>query len=139
MVGKVLDLKDIIIEDQLGTRIAEHWHTWNNSRQNWLNEKKEVREYVYATDTRRTTNGALPWKNTTHIPKLCQIRDNLYANYLASMFPKRKWMVWEGETEDDQDKEEVISNYMQWVVSHGWFKEEVGKGRCRGTGSARSC
>lgn len=141
MVGKVLDLKDIIIEDQLGTRIAEYWHTWNNSRQNWLNEKKEVREYVYATDTRRTTNGALPWKNTTHIPKLCQIRDNLYANYLASMFPKRKWMVWEGETEDDQDKEEVISNYMQWVVSHGWFKEEVGKlvldyidyGTCIGT------
>jgi hypothetical protein len=28
-------------------------------------------------------------------PKLCQIRDNLYSNYTATLFPKRKWLVWD--------------------------------------------
>jgi len=127
MVGKTLDLKDVLIEDQLGCRIAQNWHEWDMKRQEWIRERKEIREYVYATDTSKTSNSSLPWKNTTHIPKLCQIRDNLYANYMASMFPKQKWMEWKGDTEKDQEKSEVILNYMQWVVDQRWFKEVMAK------------
>jgi hypothetical protein len=127
VAGETLELKDLIIEDALGCRISQYWHSWNNSRQNRVSEWKEIRNYIYATDTSHTTNSSLPWKNTTHIPKVCQIRDNLYANYMASMFPKRKWMIWEGASEEDQEKQDTISNYMQWVVSHRSFKEEMGK------------
>lgn len=127
MAGKTLDLKDVLIEDQLGCRIAQNWHEWDMKRQEWIKERKEIREYVYATDTSKTSNSELPWKNTTHIPKLCQIRDNLYANYMASMFPKQKWMEWKGDTEKDQEKSEVILNYMQWVVDQKWFKEVMAK------------
>lgn len=127
MAGKTLELKDLIIEDNLGCRISQYWHSWDSSRQTRITEWKEIRNYVYATDTSHTTNSILPWKNTTHIPKICQIRDNLFANYMASMFPKRKWMIWEGGTEEDQAKEETIHNYMQWVVSQRWFKEEMAK------------
>ncbi len=116
MAGKTLDLKDVLIEDQLGCRIAQNWHEWDMKRQEWIRQRKEIREYVYATDTTKTANSSLPWKNTTHIPKLCQIRDNLYANYMASMFPKQKWMEWKGDPEKDQEKSETILNYMQWVV-----------------------
>jgi hypothetical protein len=127
MTGTVLEIDNLVVEDNLGCRIAQFWHTWDMSRQTRISEWKEIRNYVYATDTSRTTNSSLPWKNTTHIPKLCQIRDNLYANYMASMFPKRKWLVWEGDDEENQDKQEVITNYMQWVVDQRWFKEEMGK------------
>lgn len=127
MAGDTLELKDLIVEDALGCRISQYWHSWNASRQTRVNEWKEIRNYVYATDTSKTTNSVLPWKNTTHIPKVCQIRDNLFANYMASMFPKRKWMIWEGDSEEDQEKSETISNYMQWVVSHRSFKEEMSK------------
>lgn len=127
MTGTVLEIDDLVVQDNLGCRIAQFWHEWDTSRQNWIKEKKEIRNYIYATDTSRTTNSTLPWKNTTHIPKICQIRDNLFANYMATMFPKRKWMIWEGDTEEDQGKAQVITNYMQWVVDQRWFKEEMSK------------
>ena len=127
MAGKILQISDLVAEDNLGCQIARNWHAWDISRQTRVQEWKEIRNYVYATDTTRTSNSALPWKNTTHIPKVCQIRDNLFANYMASMFPKRKWLMWEGDNKEDDKKKEVITNYMNWVVSQRWFKEEMGK------------
>ena len=84
------------------------------ARQAWVAEKTELRRYIYATDTRHTSAGKLPWSNSTTIPKLTQIRDNLFANYMASMFPKRKWLNWEGATENDESKQKVkaIKDYM---------------------------
>lgn len=129
MAGDVLNLKDILIEDNLGCAIANHWQEWNMARQPKIRDWDEVRRYIYATDTSKTTNSTLPWKNKTTIPKLCQIRDNLYANYMASMFPKRKWLVWEGydETSEAKSKREAIQNYMSWVIDYKEFKTEVSK------------
>lgn len=129
MAGKVLDLEDMIAKDQLGCRIAQQWHSWNIGRSVKVEAWNEVRKYVYATDTTVTTNSKLPWKNKTTIPKLCQIRDNLYANYMASMFPKRNWLVWEASDKksNDKDKVDAIQNYMKWVVTQDRFKKEVSK------------
>lgn len=129
MAGKVLDLKEIIAEDQLACRIANYWQEWNTLRNEWLVKKEEVRKYVYATSTEETTNSALPWKNKTTIPKLCQIRDNLYANYMASSFPKRKWLLWEGDerTSATLEKKEAIEAYMSWVLDYPVFKKEIAK------------
>lgn len=143
MAGKTLDLDDLISKDQLGCSIANMWTEWNNGRQNWVAEKKELRRYLYATSTKSTSNSKLPWSNSTTLPKLTQIRDNLYANYIATMFPKRRWLNWEGITKNDESKAktQAIKDYMMWAVSQPQFKEEVRKlvldyidmGNCFGT------
>lgn len=143
MAGKVLNLEDLISKDQLGCSIANMWTTWNNGRQFKIAEWMELRRYLYATDTKSTTNSKLPWSNSTTLPKLTQIRDNLYANYIATMFPKRRWLKWEGASEGDEDqtKVEAIKDYMLWAVNQSEFKEEVRKlvldyidmGNCFGT------
>lgn len=143
MAGKTLDFNELLVPDQMGTQIAAFWHSWDNARAKWKSEKKEIREYVFATDTTHTSNNTLPWSNKTHLPKICQIRDNLFANYMASVFPKRKWLKWEGETKDDeaQKKKEAIRDYMTWAISQKHFKDTVSKlildyidyGNCFGT------
>jgi len=129
MAGKVLQLDDLITKDQLACRISNYWHEWNVLRQTKLNDWAEIRKYVYATDTTQTTNSKLPWKNKTTIPKLCQIRDNLYANYMATMFPKRRNVLWEGATGNDEDKVKstAIRDYINWCIDQPWFKDEVSK------------
>lgn len=129
MTGKVLEIQDIITPDQLGTFIANRWTTWNMDRREWLDRTEEVRQYVFATDTTKTTNSKLPWKNKTTLPKVCQIRDNLYSNYLASLFPKRKWLRWQPENEADAeiDKKEAIESYVSWTLDNKIFKQEIAK------------
>src|SRR5688572_19146168 len=101
----------------MATRIAEDWITKDNARQTWKTDKEEIRRYIYATDTSHTSNASLPWKNKTTIPKLCQIRDNLYSNYSATMFPKRKSVIWEANEKDadSKRKRDAIANYMIWA------------------------
>lgn len=129
MTGKVLELRAILSPDDLATRITEKWIEWDNLRSTWKYDKEEIRRYVYATDTTMTTNSQLPWKNKTTIPKLCQIRDNLYSNYTATLFPKRKWLIWEANEKDDNEvaKRDAIVNYMSWVISQPSFKHEMDK------------
>jgi hypothetical protein len=129
MAGRTLDLDSLVNPDQLGSEIARNWITWDTARQTRIKDWEEVRQYVFATDTRKTSNASLPWKNSTTIPKLCQIRDNLYANYSAAMFPKRHWLTWEGsdESSNGKSKREAIENYMSWVIDQDRFKKEVDK------------
>jgi hypothetical protein len=129
MTGKVLALENVISPDLLATRITERFITWDGMRQVAKNDWEEVRRYVYATDTSQTSNSNLPWKNKTTIPKLCQIRDNLFANYIATLFPKRKWLVWEANDKDSNDvaKRDAIVNYMSWSIEQPEFKSEMEK------------
>ena len=141
MVGRTLDLTNLLSEDTLGVKIAQNFIQWDMFRQEKLKQWKELAQYVYATDTRKTSNSTLPWKNTTTLPKLCQIRDNLYANYMASLFPRRKWLIWEGGDEESLDKKQAIVDYMSYVIDQDQFKKEVAKlvldyidnGNCFGT------
>lgn len=126
---RVLQLNDILFPDQLGCEIANKFQEWDDYRANKKQEWRELYKYIYATDTRTTSNSTLPWKNTTTTPKLTQIRDNLYANYMASMFPKRKWLNWEGATQTDQNREktQAIKAYMGYVIEHPGFKDTVSR------------
>jgi Bacteriophage head to tail connecting protein. len=129
MAGKVLELQSIIEPDRMGTEIARNQYTWNMLRQPWIEEVKEIRQYIYATDTTKTSNSKLPWKNKTVVPKLCQIRDNLYSNYMASLFPKRKWLEWVAEERSAAtlQKKDAITSYMCYVIAQKSFKDEVSK------------
>ena len=87
-----IDIEHMINPDQLAVEIANKWNTWNKLRQPWIAQSKELRNYVYATDTTTTANAILPWSNTTTTPKITQISDNLHANYFAALFPQKRWL-----------------------------------------------
>ena len=129
MTGKVIDLCDILQEDKLATGITDKWLEWDLLRQQKKNDWEEIRRYVYATDTTQTSNSSLPWKNKTTIPKLCHIRDNLYSNYSSTLFPQRKWLIWEANERDSnqQAKRDAIVNYMVWAIEQPSFKAEIDK------------
>ena len=114
MSGKVAELRLLFDKDNLSNSIVHLYDTWRVQRQPWINENLELRDFLFATDTSKTTNRTLPWKNSTTLPKLTQIRDNLHANYMAALFPNDDWLRWEGYTLDDeeQEKKEAIQAYM---------------------------
>lgn len=124
----VLDLDNLIERDSLATEIANKFTTWNMQRQVWLEQKRELRNYIFATDTSTTTNAQLQWRNTTTVPKLCQIRDNLHANYMAALFPNSNWLDWEGANEaaELKEKREVIKQYMDNKLRLSKFVSTVG-------------
>lgn len=116
MAGTTIDLNTLLYDrEYLATAISLKYDEWQGYRQTWLDEKKELRDYLFATDTRKTSNSKLPWKNSTTLPKLTQIRDNLHANYLAALFPSEDWLEWEGNNENDETaaKRDAIEQYMR--------------------------
>jgi hypothetical protein len=129
VTGKSLELLNVISPDLLATRLTERYLEWEYLRQQKKNDWEEIRRYVYATDTAYTTSGKLPWKNRTTLPKLCHIRDNLYSNYTATLFPKRKWLIWEANEKDANSvaKRDSILNYMSWCIEQPMFKHEIDK------------
>lgn len=111
--------------DSPAREIGFMWERWHSQRRGWLEEKKELRNYLFATDTSTTSNSSLPWKNRTTLPKLCQIRDNLHSNYLSALFPNDDWLRWEGYSQSDatKAKREAIQAYMSNKCRIGGFRE----------------
>lgn len=127
MIGRTLTFEDVANPDTLATNIANKYDEWNSSRDGWLRERRELRNYIFQTSTRDTTNSKLPWKNSTATPKICQIRDNLHANYMFSLFPNETWLTWVGgdkESEEGQ-KRLTIENYMRNKTEHSDFRATV--------------
>jgi hypothetical protein len=48
---------------------------------------------------------------------------------MATLFPKRKWLIWEGQDEESDTlaKQASIESYMLWVTDQPRFKEEITK------------
>jgi Bacteriophage head to tail connecting protein len=107
--------------------IAATWFNYNSQRQSVINRWQEVRNYIFATDTTTTTNKSLPWKNSTTLPKLCQIRDNLHSNYISALFPNDDWMKWEAYSKNDATKQKVgaIEAYMGNKLRTSGFRGDV--------------
>ena len=115
MAGKVADFQMMIKGDDLATAVWTLWDKYDKQRAGKVSDWQEVRDYVFATDTTKTSNKSLPWKNSTTLPKLCQIRDNLHSNYIAALFSNDDWLKWEGYTLSDElkEKRENIEAYMK--------------------------
>lgn len=111
-------------DDSLANKISDLWQRWNDARAVWKDDQQELRNYLFATDTRKTSNSSLPWKNSTVTPKLTQIRDNLHANYLAALFPSENWFFWESEDKDPEltKKRYAIVNYMKQKLKASNFQ-----------------
>lgn len=129
MAGKVLDVEQVVTPDNLAAQIAMRWQEWHSLRNTWIEEKKELRNYVYATDTRTTKNNKLPWSNSTTTPKLTQIYDNLKANYSAALFPNANWLRWEADNRDGSksNKATAIQAYMATKLRQSGFETVADK------------
>ena len=129
MTGQSLSIDDVVRPDSIAKHIAMQWDTLHNQRAGWIAEKQELRDFIFATDTQTTTAGTLPWKNSTTLPKLCQIRDNLHSNYIAAAFPNDDWLQWEAYTADDNEatKRAAIQAYMANKVREGNSRNVISK------------
>jgi len=127
--NRALSLHDFLQPNPMATQIANKFQEWEILRNVWAAEKREIRNYIFATDTMQTSNQSLPWKNSTHLPKLCQIRDNLHANYMAALFPNDRPIKWEGDDESSEAKQKrlVIESYMENKIRMSGFRTEVSK------------
>lgn len=127
MAGSVLDIEHTLDPDNLAVEISNRYNEWNNMRRTKVEEWKELRRYLYATDTRTTSNAVLPWSNNTTTPKLTQLMDNLHANYFAALFPGKKWMRWEGDNKVDAapGKTKVVESYLYHKMAKSGFVNTV--------------
>lgn len=116
MVGTTLDVNQVLADrDAIATYITREFVQLEQFRNTWMRSNNELRNYLFATDTSTTSNRTLPWKNTTTVPKLTQIRDNLHANYMEALFPNEDYLIWEGNDQDAEmaAKRQAIENYMK--------------------------
>lgn len=124
-MANVMDMKlSVDNPDHVAVTIANMWNRYNSARKKWLDERTEIREYTFATDTRNTSNSALPWKNSTVTPKLTQIRDNLHANYIAALFPSEKWFQWDSfdRAAATKVKRDAVESYMRTKLKASQFE-----------------
>lgn len=114
-MADTLDLEEWLDADHLATQIVDTFGRWKAARQPIEAEWEETRNFLFATDTRGTTTGKLGWSNSTTLPKLTQLRDNLHANYMAALFPNENWLSWVGADYDSVTIETklIIQNYMR--------------------------
>jgi len=129
MAGNVIDLEHLATPEALAASVVTMYTNWDSQRQGWLNEQNEKRNYLFATDTSTTSNAMLPWKNSTTLPKLTQLRDNLHANYLAALIPNDRWFKWEAHTKESATKEKriAIQAYMRNKARESGMRETLSR------------
>lgn len=129
MGKKVAELEALLTQDNSSAWVSNLWDRYNNQRLGKIEEWKELRNFLFATDTTTTTNASLPWKNSTTLPKLCQIRDNLHSNYISALFPNDDWVRWEAYSQKDavKKKAEAIESYIKNKAREANFRTELSK------------
>ena len=123
----VAELGALAKQDDEAAWVSNLWDKYHHQRAGWLKEVLELRNYIFATDTTTTSNSTLPWKNKTTIPKLCQIRDNLHANYVSTLFPNDNWLTWMGYDQSAMVKEkaQVVESYMANKCRESAFRTTI--------------
>jgi hypothetical protein len=109
---RTLDLDNAIESDSIAQEISNNYVRWKTLNNDWYAQQKEKRNFLFATDTSATAPTSSPWMNSTTIPKLTQLRDNLLANYSATLFPRPEWYDWEANSEEAVEKRPAILNYV---------------------------
>ena len=127
MRRQVAEIQNLLNQDTLAREIVSMYDSYNSQRQKQIASWLELRNYLFATDTRSTTNAKNGWKNSTTIPKLTQIRDNLHANYMAALVPSDDWIKWEAydKTGKDAKKVKAIKAYIDTKLRESGFRETI--------------
>lgn len=129
MAGRIAQIQEILTPQSLARQLSGLYNKWWVLRSEKEKDWRELRNYIFATDTTKTTNSKLPWKNKTTLPKLTQIRDNLHANYMDALFPNDNWLRWEGYSPEAviATKRKAIEAYMRNKLRESGFRETVSK------------
>jgi hypothetical protein len=127
MAGTVAEFRRLLDRDALAKQLSGLYNNWYIQRSEKEKDWRELRNYLFATDTTKTSNSKLPWKNKTTLPKLTQIRDNLHANYMDALFPNDNWLKWEGYNLEAStaSKRRAIEAYMKTKLREGGFRETI--------------
>ena len=125
----VQEINSLLQPSGVASWVTQKYLDWRGAQTQWLDNSKELRNYLFQTDTTQTSNAKLPWKNKTSVPKLTQLRDNLHANYMAALFPNDHWFRWVGASEDAASREvaQKIEAYMKQKIKESEFKTIVSK------------
>ena len=109
-----LDVFGVVNPDQIALEISRFYNKWKVDKNRWESSTKELRDYLYATDTTTTSNSINPFFNRTTVPKLMQIAQNLHANYSDHMFTHKNWFTWEASefSEEATKKRLAIESYI---------------------------
>lgn len=113
--------------DGLATAIANKYVAWDNSRDRWYANAKETLQNLYATSTHDITNQCHDWDNSTHIPKLTQIRDMLITYYLDAMFGLPDFIDWEAYDVNSTDvsTKNTLKNIAKQMLHDSDFKPTI--------------
>lgn len=94
-------------EALLVDQLTELYTSYKNARQVWEDECDETMKYVFATDTRKTVQPVADFKNSTTIPKLAQVRNNIITSYDEHLFPNTDWIQWQAQDAASVSEEKV--------------------------------
>lgn len=118
------------IESRIGDlakTVSGLFQKWDDARAEKKASWQELRDFLYATDTTKTSNAKLPWSNKTTLPKLTQIMENLVANYEATLFPNPDWLKWEAGDSSSalKGKTKTVTHYMKSKLRAGEFRQKL--------------
>lgn len=113
--------------ETLATQISDLYQTWNTSRQAQRDELREIEQYLYATSTKQTTNKKNPWSHSTHIPKLCQIYDNLGTQYASAVVGREDFFTFEPGNANAavQSKKKAVVSYLKTKHKYSKFRVAI--------------
>ena len=121
------EIKELQQPEGLAAAIADKFVTWENSRDRWYRNSKETLENLYATSTRDIYNQTREYDNSTHIPKITQIRDMLITYYLDAMFSLPDYVDWEAYDYDsiDVNTRNTLKSVAKQMVEDSGFKPTI--------------
>ena len=121
------EIKELQQPEGLAAAIADKFVTWENSRDRWYRNSKETLENLYATSTRDIYNQTREYDNSTHIPKITQIRDMLITYYLDAMFSLPDYVDWEAYDYDsiDVNTRNTLRSVAKQMVEDSGFKPTI--------------
>jgi hypothetical protein len=101
-------------ESSLVDQLINLYVDYKSSRSRWEAENDEVSKFVFATDTRSTVQQSAEFKNTTTIPKLAQVRNNIITSYEEHLFPNSDWVQWDAVSQEAtlKEKADIVKAYV---------------------------
>lgn len=128
MSNRAIDVENLFgPEERAATYIASLWQDWYHAMSGERELRHEINQFLQATDTKATSNAKNPFANSTHRPKLAQLKDSLVANYKEGIMPGQHWMRFEGADEEgaSADKQRAVEAYLETKHRQIDFEDQV--------------
>lgn len=122
-----LEIAQLQQPDGLARAIANKFVCWETAKEGWYLNAKETLENLYATDTKAIYNQTRDFDNSTHIPKITQIRDMLITYYLDAMFSLPDFVDWEAYdySSTNLETKNTLKNIIKQMLHDSQFKPTI--------------